>query len=137
MNVYYVKHSELGKDALVHAPSTEKARTAFLDYLERNGMVSRKDRQSWRKGLITDRVEEGETSAEVELWYGYTPSSVRVEYPSTPAEPAIEPMSFEDEQEVSVSSPPTAPVEAPPSPPSAPTRRMSPIAAAAMRGFVR
>lgn len=70
--IYYVSHPELEVTALVDAPSTEKARTAFLDYLERQGRVSRADRQYFRRDMIMHRTDSPEDfRADVELNYGY------------------------------------------------------------------
>jgi len=40
MPIYYVIHPNLEIKATVDAPSTEKARTVFLDYLERQGKIA-------------------------------------------------------------------------------------------------
>ena len=37
MSYYYVTHPNVDFSATVKAPSTDKARTTFLDYLERSG----------------------------------------------------------------------------------------------------
>jgi hypothetical protein len=69
---YYVTHPNLAQTALVHAPSTDKARTVFLDWLERNFIISRSDRQKWRRNMVAAKMEDPvEVGAEVELWYGY------------------------------------------------------------------
>lgn len=70
--VYFVTHPNLGTTALVHAPATEKARTTFLDYLERRSAISRADRQYWRKNMIAEKMEDPyDVQADVELNYGY------------------------------------------------------------------
>lgn len=72
MSVYYVTHPNLGISAAVEAPTTEKARTTFLDYLERQGGIRRSDRQFWRKNMVTERLEDPqEIVVDVELHYGY------------------------------------------------------------------
>ena len=71
MRDYFVTHPRLNKTAVIHAPSTEKARTTFLDWLERNGMISRRDRQSWRRDMVAERIEDPNVYSDVELWYGY------------------------------------------------------------------
>ena len=62
-----------GVTALVHAPSTEKARTTYLDWLERNKGVSRSLRGQLRATTITKRLDgEGDNvDYTVELDYGY------------------------------------------------------------------
>lgn len=72
MSYYYTTHPNLSVTALIDAPSTEKARTTFLDYLERRNLISRADRQYWRKNMITKRMEDPrDLQADVELNYGY------------------------------------------------------------------
>lgn len=69
---YYVTHPNLDFSAKVDAPSTEKARTTFLDYLERNGVISRRRRQYVRENMVAEKLEHPETvDADIELSYGY------------------------------------------------------------------
>lgn len=69
---YYTTHPNLGISALVEAPTTEKARTTFLDYLERQNLIGRADRQYWRKNMVAERMEDPrDVSADIELHYGY------------------------------------------------------------------
>ena len=71
---YYVTHPNLNLSAIVHAPTTEKARTTFLDYLERSGQLSRSTRQRLRASMVAERVDDPfGLDADVELNYGYTP----------------------------------------------------------------
>ena len=73
MSYYYVTHPNMDFSATVKAPSTDKARTTFLDYLERSGKASRKDRQLIRKNTVADRIEFlEEVDADVSLSYNYT-----------------------------------------------------------------
>ena len=70
--VYYVTHPNLDFSAKVDASSTEKARTVFLDYLERSGAISRRQRQSVRRNMVAKRLERPETvDADIELSYAY------------------------------------------------------------------
>lgn len=70
--VYYVTHPNLETTALIHAPATEKARTTFLDYLERGGQISRADRQYWRRNMVAEKMDDPyDVTADVELYYGY------------------------------------------------------------------
>lgn len=74
MPVYLISHPnypEIGT-AKVEAPTTEKSRTTFLDYLERTGKVSRSARQMVRRGMITGRLEDPDSiTADVDLSYEY------------------------------------------------------------------
>jgi len=73
---YFVTHPELDISALVRAPSTEKARTTYLDYLERRGIIHRSSRGYYRENMIAERMNESyPVQADVELSYGYSDSS--------------------------------------------------------------
>jgi len=75
MAMYWVTHPNLGISAKVDAPATDKARTVFLDWLERNGHIQRSDRQYWRRNMVAERMEYPEdVAADVELHYGYEES---------------------------------------------------------------
>ncbi len=71
MSAYYVTHPMMDKTAVVYAPSTEKARTTFLDWLERNGLMDRRQRQVLRRDMIAKRLEDPNIPVDVELNYGY------------------------------------------------------------------
>lgn len=72
MSVYYVTYPNLDISATVTAPSTDKARTTFLDWLERTGRMSRKNRQRLRRHLVAERLEfPEEVEADVRLNYQY------------------------------------------------------------------
>ena len=72
MSTYYTTHPNLSVTALVDAPTTEKARTTFLDYLERRGLISRADRSYWRKNMIAEHMADpSDVQTDVELYYGY------------------------------------------------------------------
>ena len=72
MPFYYVTHPSLGFTAVIDAPSTEKARTTYLDYLERQGMLLRSRRQELRRNMVADRIiDPGEVQVDVNLSYGY------------------------------------------------------------------
>ena len=72
MPYYSVSHPQLDITATVNAPSSEKARTTFLDYLERTGKVKRSQRQLIRRAMATKRIEEGgEGYSDLELNYEY------------------------------------------------------------------
>ena len=73
MSYYYVTHPNMDFSATVKAPSTDKARTTFLDYLERSGKAYRKDRQLIRRNTVADRIEfPEEVDSDVSLSYNYT-----------------------------------------------------------------
>lgn len=56
--------------AEVSAPDSRHARTAFLDYLSRSGMIQWGERQAARKLIITKRMKPGEIQTDVKLEYG-------------------------------------------------------------------
>jgi len=62
-------------NAEVDAPDSKHARTAFLDYMSRNGMIRWKERQAVRKQIKTERVEPGEVQTTVQLDYDMGDSS--------------------------------------------------------------
>jgi len=69
---YFVMHPSLGITAEVNAPTTEKARTTFLDWLERNEHIARSHRQAYRKNMVAEKLEEaGAVRADITLHYGY------------------------------------------------------------------
>ena len=75
MPYYYVTHPNMDFSATIEAPSTEKARTAYLDYLERQGLWSRNRRQELRRNMVADRImDPGEIQADIQLSYGYEAS---------------------------------------------------------------
>lgn len=94
-NAYYVTHPRIDKTAVVFAPATEKARTTFLDWLERNGLIRRAQRHLFRRDMIAERIEDPNVPADVELHYGYeespsaryTMEGVLGEQPTTRGEP--------------------------------------------------
>lgn len=156
MSIYYVTHPNLGVSAKVEAPATEKARTTFLDYLERHGHINRADRQHWRRNMVAEKMEYPEdVFADIELHYGYeeAPRGYRPSYEDIPVqlgrpgvvdipvgfeEPEVReiPVSFERPEllEEEESQQPTrqdigeVAQEAP--------RRLSPIQKLALRGYV-
>jgi hypothetical protein len=73
--------------AVVYAPSTEKARTTYLDWLERNGYMNRADRQAYRRNMVAERLEDPQgVSSDVVLHYGYQTAQ-----PMMRAVPSVEP----------------------------------------------
>lgn len=72
MPYYSVSHPQLEVTATVEAPSSEKARTTFLDYLERTGKAKRNQRQLLRQAMATKRIVDGsEGYSDLELHYEY------------------------------------------------------------------
>ena len=135
MTTYYVTHPNLDVTAMVHAPSTEKARTTFLDYLERQGKVPRRYRQALRSNMITERLKDPTSvTTDVELYYGYeeAPEQTFV-LPEQSAVVASEERQAELEELGRI-----APTDSYWKSTEEETveRKMSPIARAAMRGFV-
>ena len=55
--------------AEVSASSSKHARTAYLDYLSRNNLVSWRDRQAIRPKIVTKRMQPGEIQTQVFLDY--------------------------------------------------------------------
>jgi len=97
MAIYYVKHPTLDLSATIDAPSTEKARTTYLDYLERGGNISRGSRQYYRRNLIADRVmDPSEVPADIHLSYGYQEDHVS---PQSYSREELEPVYRESEVE--------------------------------------
>ena len=73
MAVYFVMHPNIEYKATVDAPSTEKARTVYLDYLERQKAIDRASRQSLRRNLVASKIDDpNEVRADIHLSYGYT-----------------------------------------------------------------
>lgn len=70
-NAYYVTHPRIDKTGVVYAPATEKARTTFLDWLERNGFIRRAHRHLFRQDMVAERIEDPNVPADVVLHYGY------------------------------------------------------------------
>jgi hypothetical protein len=125
----------MDKSAVVHAPSTEKARTVFLDWLERNNLIPRADRHRWRRNMVAEKLEDpGEVESDIELWYGYeeeptavyTLSREEFESPSDLEEEFVGDAmvgSMEEEGDVLEEHS------------EKPSRKLPPIAEAALRGF--
>jgi len=87
--------------ATVDAPTTEKARTTFLDYLERGGKIRRRDRQAWRKNMVAERLRDGnEVFSDVRLDYDYVAPPQEVYYEprrSVPVDVGYEQDFYEEE----------------------------------------
>lgn len=72
MTYYYVTHPNLGISATVTAPTTEKARTTFLDYLERAGKIRRAHRGYLRENMVAEKISSPESvMSDVQLDYRY------------------------------------------------------------------
>jgi hypothetical protein len=135
MSVYYVTHPSIDLTAIVTAPTTEKARTTFLDYLERRGMLSRAKRGFVRGNMVAERLHDpASVTADVELSYGYEPmpeESLALEPSYVPGGVGSEfsggePIELTGGEEAQLPM-----LEQPPRP------KRSPIAEAATRGFVK
>lgn len=77
--VYYVTHPRIDKTGVVYAPSTEKARTTFLDWLERNNLIRRSHRAFFRENMVAERIEDPNVPCDVILNYGYQDFTGRFE----------------------------------------------------------
>jgi len=80
-NAYYVMHPSLGATAVVYAPATEKARTTFLDWLERNHLMKRSDRQQIRKDMVAQKLDDPNVQSDVVLHYDYVHTAVVGQFP--------------------------------------------------------
>jgi hypothetical protein len=118
---YYVTHPNLEISALVEAPTTDKARTTYLDWMERSSHIQRRDRQYWRRSMIAERLDYPEdVTVDIELNYGYE-DSAPITLPQT--QEYTEQVEYSDpDVEVTVQEPP------PPTTLAEATPRMSPIA---------
>ena len=71
MPYYYVTHPNLDISATIEAPTTEKSRTTFLDYLERQGIILRGQRNLLRENMVAERLNSPESVlSDIELHYG-------------------------------------------------------------------
>ena len=71
MAVYYVFMPKyIDVTAEVSAPDSRHARTSFLDYLSRSGMIRWNERQAARRQIITKRMRPGEIQTDIKLEYG-------------------------------------------------------------------
>lgn len=64
----YIPHGDMPL-AEVEADSTKHARTAYLDYLSRTGVLPFNQRQAARRLAMTKRMEPGEIRTQVQLDY--------------------------------------------------------------------
>ena len=133
MPYYYVTHPNMDFSATIEAPSTEKARTAYLDYLERQGLWSRNRRQELRRNMVADRImDPGEIQADIQLSYGYEGTKFapvvgeEIQLGEQMAEVPIEPM-YEEPEESLGPVEREIPVEEP--------RLFSPIAQVSLGGY--
>jgi hypothetical protein len=124
---YYVTHPNLEISALVEAPTTDKARTTYLDWMERSSHIQRRDRQYWRRSMIAERLDYPEdVTVDIELNYGYE-DSAPITLPQT--QEYTEQVEYSDpDVEVTVQEPP------PPTTLAEATPRMSPIARRSLGG---
>lgn len=76
MKAYYVTHPLVGLTATIYAPTSEKARTAYLDYLERTGRIRRSVRKLLRSNLVAQHMESSTAMpSDVTLDYSYASSA--------------------------------------------------------------
>lgn len=71
MTTYYVHiPGSEAPTAEVEASSTKHARTAYLDYFSRSGIISWQQRQSTRRLVKVNRMQPGEIQTQIKLEYG-------------------------------------------------------------------
>jgi len=98
-NAYYVMHPSLRVTAVVYAPATEKARTTFLDWLERNGYMRRADRQALRKNMVAQRLDDAQgVSSDIVLHYDYEDARLSQVFSGQPVN-QLEPTDVEEHYE--------------------------------------
>lgn len=107
MTYYYVTHPNLDISATVTAPTTEKARTTFLDYLERAGKIRRAHRGYLRENMVAERISSpGSVMSDIELDYryqeAYEPAFRLGEEPEVEARPLQHPFPHDEEEEEGV-----------------------------------
>ena len=97
MVTYYVHipNSE-APTAEVEASTTKHARTAYLDYLSRNGIIAWQQRQATRKLVKISRMQPGEIQTQVKLEYGVSEPPVREVEAPLPQEGV--PQGYEDDE---------------------------------------
>ena len=69
-STYYVTLPNSGVTAEVTSHSTRQARTVYLDYLTRSGVVPWRGRTDLRDQIIIDRIDPGQVPTDVQLAYG-------------------------------------------------------------------
>ena len=69
-STYYVTLPNSGVTAEVTAYSTRQARTVYLDYLTRSGVVPWRGRTDLRDQIIIDRIDPGQIPTDIQLSYG-------------------------------------------------------------------
>ena len=72
-STYYVTLPNAGVTAEVTAGSTRQARTVYLDYLTRSGIVPWRGRNDLRDQIIIDRISPGQIPTDIQLSYGQQP----------------------------------------------------------------
>ena len=72
-STYYVTLPNSGVTAEVTANSTRQARTVYLDYLTRSGVVPWRGRTDLRTEIIIDRIDPGQIPTDIQLSYGQQP----------------------------------------------------------------
>jgi len=88
MATYYVHiPGSEAPTAEVDASSTRHARTAYLDYLSRSGVITWSNRQATRSLVKVNRMQPGEIQTQVKLEYEASKSPEQVvEVPPVPVE---------------------------------------------------
>jgi len=100
--MYYIEFPEKQVSAIVDAPSTDKARTAFLDTLERKGIIYRGIRGQVRSSLVVDNIDSIEginPTYIINYSYGDSIDSVPVEQAGLDIEKSSEPIELQQPQQ--------------------------------------
>ena len=79
-STYYVTLPNSGVTAEVTAYSTRQARTVYLDYLTRSGVVPWRGRTDLRDQIIIDRIDPGQIPTDIQLSYGTQPQAEEEEF---------------------------------------------------------
>lgn len=114
MPTYYVWTPDSDVRAEVEAPDTRHARTTYLDYLHRGGIIDYTDRQRVRERVMTKRIQPGAMAGETDVVLDYDMRDGGGGYPQVMEEPL--PVSQASEASPSFSQRP--PSSTPPTPPT-------------------
>ena len=68
LKIYFITHPEFDIDARVVAPNSKRAKTAYLDFLSRNGYIEWWNRGYHRRRLVVKRAT-GQEDVDVVLHY--------------------------------------------------------------------
>lgn len=96
---YYVTHPSVGLTATVYAPDTEKARTVYLDYLERTGQIRRNVRSILRGNIVAQKMEhEDMMPTDVTLDYTHAAQGTSMSVPRISTGEFLDTVESEEEE---------------------------------------